>query len=93
MTMAYDPLEALVGLQVSVRLQMRANLRLDRLSQQFARSLAQDFRQRIGNLPWLAKGKNCSIGHGVSLLLKVFGSLRSRHDTPPQNPAVTHFRP
>ncbi len=48
MTMAYDPLEALVGLQVSVRLQMRANLRLDRLSQQFARALAQDLRQRTG---------------------------------------------
>ena len=48
MTMAYDPLEALVGPQVSVRLQMRGNLRLDRLSQQFARSLAKDFRQRIG---------------------------------------------
>jgi len=83
MSMAYEPLAAVVSQLVSVAAEQGGNLRLDGLRQQRSRAVAQNLGQRIGKSSWLGELENISLGHGVSLLWWRSGGVEYPHDTPP----------
>ena len=94
MSVAHQPLSAVVGELVGMAVEQGCNLGFHRLRKQRSRAVAQNFGQRIGKCPWLGKLENVTIGHGVLLLRWRSGSLR----TPPRYAAlpfhaVTNFRP
>src|SRR3974377_1884469 len=83
MSMAYQPLAAVVGQLVSVAAEQGGNLRLDGLCQQRSRAVAQNLGQWISKTSWLGKCENVSGGHRVSLLRCRSGGVKPPHDTPP----------
>ena len=83
MSVAHQPLAAVVGELVGMAVEQGRNLGLDRLRKQRSRAVAQNFGQRIGECPWLGESENITIGHGVSLLRWRSGGFENHHDTPP----------
>src|SRR5260221_14221298 len=53
------------------------------MGQKGTRTAAQHLGQRIGKRPWLGKGKNVTLGHGVSTPSEEKWRLEHPHDTPP----------
>ncbi len=69
MPIADNPAMAGVIDKLRVGIQKCANLGLDRLGQQLARSSLQDFRQRVFlKIRWVLKSNNAILFHGVSFL-------------------------
>src|ERR1700680_3807052 len=68
MSVAHQPLAAVVGELVGMAVEQGRSLGLDRLRKQCSRAVAQNFGQRIGECPWMGEWENVSVGHGVSLL-------------------------
>ena len=60
-------------------------LRLDRLGDQPTRAGSQNFGERIVDCPFLSKGNNSILGHGVTLLLGGSGGLITNPVTPPSS--------
>ena len=83
MSVAHQPLAAVVGELVGMAAEHSGNLSLNRLRQQRSRAVAQYLGQRIGECPWLRELENISLGHGVSLLRWRSGGFEHPHDTPP----------
>jgi hypothetical protein len=83
MSVAHQPLAAVVGELVGMAVEQGRNLGLDRLRKQRSRAVAQNFGQRIGECPWLGESENITIGYGVSLLRWRSGGFEHHHDTPP----------
>jgi hypothetical protein len=83
MSVAHQPLAAVVGELVGMAAEHSGNLSLNRLRQQLSRAVAQYLGQRIGECPWLGELKNVVVGHGVSLLGWRSGGFEHPHDTPP----------
>jgi len=92
-TVAHQPLAAILGQLVGVATEKGCDLGLDGLRQQRSRAVAQNLSQRIGKSSWLGELENVSVGHGVSLLQWRSGGVEHPHDTPPSSlHAVTNFR-
>jgi hypothetical protein len=71
----------------------RRNLGFDRLRQQGARAIAQDFCERILEASWLNQPRHVIVGHGISLLRWRSEVVKQPHDMPPSPiHAVTNFR-
>src|SRR5215204_6782775 len=83
MSVAHQPLAAVLGQLVRMDAEQGRNLGLDRLHQQRSRAVAKHLGQRIGKNSWLAELENVSLGHGVSLLRWRSGGVKHPHDTPP----------
>ena len=60
-------------------------LRLDRLGDQPTRAGSQNFGEWIVDCPFLSKGNNSILGHGVTLLLGGSGGLITNPVTPPSS--------
>ena len=58
MSMAYQPLTAVIRQLVSVAAEQSGNLRLDGLRQQRSRAVAQNLGQRISKTSWLREFEN-----------------------------------
>src|SRR6266849_7732461 len=84
MSVAHQPAAAVVGELVGMVVEQGRNLGFHRLRKQRSRTVAQNFRERIGQCPWLGELENITIGHGVSLLRWRSGRLR----TPPRYAAL-----
>src|SRR5262249_24894555 len=82
-TVAHQPLAAILGQLVGVATEKGCDLGLDGLRQQRSRAVAQNLSQRIGKSSWLGELENVSVGHGVSLLQWRSGGVEHPHDTPP----------
>src|ERR1700688_585817 len=63
MAVTHDAPAAIVGLQFGGRGQKLGHFRFDRLGQKGARPIAQDFRQPIGQSPWLNQFENVIVRH------------------------------
>src|SRR6266852_6121462 len=83
MSMAHQPLPAVIGQLVGMAAQKGCNLGLDGLRQQSTGAVTQNLGQRISKSSWLGELENISIGHGVSLLRWRSGGVEHPHDTPP----------
>src|SRR5260370_42250803 len=68
MAVPHDAPAAIVGLQFGGRGQKLGHFRFDRLGQEGARPIAQDFRQPIDQSSWLNQFENVIVRHGISLL-------------------------
>ena len=68
MAMSNQALPAILGGQVGMGCKEISDFGFDRPSQELAGSLAKHVGQQIFEVPWLAKGNNSIVGHGVSLL-------------------------
>lgn len=79
-------LTAVLRREMGIGFQRFGELGFNRLGQKLARSIAQDFSERIGELSGLAQGDNLIVFHGVSILIWICGWLHHRHDTPPPFP-------
>jgi hypothetical protein len=82
-TVAYDPLVAVCGLQLRMLAEKVRDLRLDRLGQQSTRPVAQDFGELIVDACWLNQLDDVIFGHGISLLWWRSGGVKHPHDMPP----------
>ena len=71
--------------EFSGRGQKCLELRLDRLGDQPTRAGSQNFGERIVDCPFLSKGNNSILGHGVTLLLGGSGGLITNPVTPPSS--------
>jgi hypothetical protein len=80
MSVAHQPLPAVIGELVGMAAEQGGNLGLDGLRQQRSRAITQHLGQRISEYPWLGELENISLRHGVSLLRWGSGRLR----TPPR---------
>jgi hypothetical protein len=94
MAMSNQTLPAILGGQIGMGCKEVSNFGFNRLSQELTRSLPQHVGQQIFEFPWLEKGNNGILFHGVSLLAGRCGWLHHRHDTPPPrrppSPTLTH---
>jgi hypothetical protein len=79
MTMTHDVLPPICRVKISMRLDHRGKLGLDGLCRQLARSLAQDFGQRIVAFRWLPLDGD----YGRPWRIASSEELAHRHDTPP----------
>jgi hypothetical protein len=85
MPVANHPSAAIRKHKFRGRDQKRLELRLDRLGDQSTRAGSQNFGERIGDRPFLSKGNNSILGHGVTLLLGGSGGLITNPVTPPSS--------
>src|ERR1700679_1430542 len=85
MPVANHPSAAIRKHEFRGRDQKRLELRLDRLGHQPTRAGSQNFRERIVDRPFLSKGDNSILGHGVTLLLGGSGGLITNPVTPPSS--------
>ena len=86
MPVANHPSAAIRKHVFSGRGQKCLELRLDRLGDQPTRAGSQNFGERIVDCPFLSKGNNSILGHGVTLLLGGSGGLITNPVTPPSSP-------
>jgi hypothetical protein len=97
MSVAHQPLAAVVGKFVGMAVEQGRNLGFDRLRKQRSSAVAQNFGERIGECSWLGELENITIGHGVSLLRWRSGGFEHHHDTPPYpfmpSPTFAHSSP
>src|SRR3954470_8315537 len=96
MTMAHQPLAAILGLLISVAAEEGCDLSLDGLRQQRSRALAQNFGERIGELGWLDQLDDVILDHGVSLLWWRSGGSNTptiRRLNPAPSPTSAHTSP
>jgi len=82
-TVAYDPLVAVRGLQIGMLAKKVRDLGLDRLGQQSTRPVAQDFGELILDVCWLDRLDDVIFGRGISLLRWRSGGVKHPHDMPP----------
>src|SRR5258707_9235972 len=75
MPVANHPMAAIRKHEFRGRGQKCLELRLDRLGDQPTRAGSQNFSERIVDCPFLSKGNNSILGHGVTLLLGGSGGL------------------
>jgi hypothetical protein len=85
MPVANHPSAAIRKHEFRGRDQKRLELRLDRLGDQPTRAGSQNFGERIVDRPFLSKGDNSILGHGVTLLLGGSGGLITNPVTPPSS--------
>src|SRR5271155_1591131 len=85
MPVANHPSAAIRKHEFRGRGQKRLELRLDRLGDQPTRAGSQNFGERIVDCPFLSKGNNSILGHGVTLLLGGSGGLITNPVTPPSS--------
>jgi hypothetical protein len=78
--------------EIGVRAQKRLEFRFHRLGDQPTRPSAKDFAERIIDRPFLSKGDNSILVHGVTLLLGDSGGLITNPVTPPSSPPSPSFR-
>src|ERR1700716_963182 len=83
MSVAHQPLAAVVGLLVGMAAEQSRHFCLDGLRQQRSRAVAQNLGQRVGKSSWLGELENVTVGAGVSLLQWRSGGVEHPHDTPP----------
>src|SRR5260221_14652743 len=83
MSVAHQPLAAVIGALVGMAAEPGRNLGLDSMRQQCSRTVTQYLGQRICKSSWLGELENVSVGHGVSLLRWRSGGVKHPHDTPP----------
>lgn len=83
MAMAHDALAAILGLEISMLGEKIRDLGLDRLRQQRASSLPQDFGELVVKGSWLNQLEHVIVGHGISLLQWRSGVVKQPHDMPP----------
>src|SRR5882724_11869974 len=83
MSVAHQPLAAVIGALVGMAAEPGRNLGLDSMRQQCSRTVTQYLGQRICKSSWLGELENISVGHGVSLLRWRSGGVKHPHDTPP----------
>ena len=88
-----DTAVALFSLEIRVLGEKTSNLRLDRLCEQGAGPVAQDFRELVVEGSWLNQSDDVNVRHGISLLRWRTEVVKQPHDLPPSPmPAVTNFR-
>src|SRR3954468_5384897 len=92
MTMAHQPLAAILGLLVGVAAEEGCDLGLDSLRQQRPRALAQNFGERVGERGWLDQLDDVILDHGVSLLWWRSGGSNTPTIRRLNPYAVTNFR-
>ena len=85
MPVANHPSAAIRKHEFSGRGQKCLELRLDRLGDQPTRAGSQNFGEWIVDCPFLSKGNNSILGHGVTLLLGGSGGLITNPVTPPSS--------
>src|SRR5260370_20345997 len=80
---AHNALAAILGLEIGMLGEKIRDLGLDRLRQQRARPLPQDFGELIVKGSWLNQFEHVIVGHGISLLQWRSGVVKQPHDMPP----------
>ncbi len=85
MPVANHPLAAIRKHELRGRGQKCLELRLHRLGDQTTRAGSQYFSERIVDCPFLSKGNNSILSHGVTLLLGGSGGLITNPVTPPSS--------
>ena len=85
MPVANHPSAAILKHEFRGRGQKCLELRLDRLGDQPTRAGSQNFGEWIVDCPFLSKGNNSILGHGVTLLLGGSGGLITNPVTPPSS--------
>ena len=85
MPVANHPSAAIRKHEFRGRGQKCLELRLDRLGDQPTRAGSQNFGEWIVDCPFLSKGNNSILGHGVTLLLGGSGGLITNPVTPPSS--------
>src|SRR5258707_349766 len=80
---AHNALAAILGLEISMLGEKIRDLGLDRLRQQRARPLPQDFGELIVKASWLNQLEHVIVRHGISLLRWRSGGVKHPHDMPP----------
>ena len=83
MAVAHNALAAILGLEISMLGEKIRDLGLDRLRQQRARPLPQDFGELIVKASWLNQLEHVIVRHGISLLRWRSGGVKHPHDMPP----------
>src|SRR5262249_11764842 len=83
MAVAHNALAAILGLEISMPGKKIHDLGLDRLRQQRASPLPQDFGELIVKDSWLNQFEHVIVGHGISLLQWRSGVVKQPHDMPP----------
>ena len=83
MAVADDALVAVLGLQIGMLAEKVRDLGLDRLGEQGARPIAQDFGELVVERSWLNQLDDVIVGHGISLLWWRSGGVKHPHDMPP----------
>src|SRR5271166_2533534 len=84
-SVANHPLAAIRKHELRGRGQKCLELRLHRLGDQPTRAGSQNFGERIVDCPFLSKGNNSILSHGVTLLLGGSGGLITNPVTPPSS--------
>jgi hypothetical protein len=93
MPVTHQAATAVVGLEIGVPGEERGYFGLNGLGEQAARSVAENFGERIAKRSWLNQWDDIIVGHGVSSFGGEVAGLNHRHDTPPSSlHAVTNFR-
>src|ERR1700739_4513262 len=85
MPVAHHPSAAIRKHKFRGRGQKCLELCLDRLGNQPTRTGSQNFSERIVDCPFLSKGNNSILSHGVTLLLGGSGGLITNPVTPPSS--------
>src|SRR5215470_913181 len=83
MAVAHNALAAVLALEISMLGEKIRDLGLDRLRQQPASPLPQDFGELIVKGSWLNQFEHVIVGHGISLLRWRSGVVKQPHDMPP----------
>src|SRR5262249_2606590 len=83
MAVAHNALAAILGLEIRMLGEKIRDLGLDRLRQQRASPLPQDFGELIVKGSWLNQFEHAIVGHGISLLQWRSGVVKQPHDMPP----------
>src|SRR5215468_4396042 len=83
MAVAHNALTAVLGLEISMLGEKVRNLGLDRLRQQRASPLPQNFGELIVKGSWLNQFEHVIVRHGISLLQWRSGVVKQPHDMPP----------
>src|SRR5208283_1633687 len=91
MPVSNHPLAAIWKRELRGRGQKCLELRLHRLGDQPTRAGSQNFGERIVDCPFLSKGDNFILGHGVTLLLGGSGGLITNPVTPPSSTPSPSF--
>ena len=80
MAVPHNALAAILGLEISMLGERIRDLRLDRLRQQRASSLPQDFGELVVKGSWLNQFEYAIVGHGISLLQWRSGVVKQPHE-------------
>ncbi|MHC2380073.1 hypothetical protein ACVIHA_004471 [Bradyrhizobium liaoningense] len=81
--MADHTLLAVLGLHIGMLAEKVRDLGLDRLRQQSAGPVTQDFGELVVEHSWLNQLGDVIVGHGISLLRWRSGGVKHPHDMPP----------